>query len=157
MDYFEATPSDVCTSDAAAALKCPPQTSNNTGPADGISLPTGPANGSLGIYFSTFADGLDINLFITENHATLRDRCKRLVFDGDWGVAPFNDARFFGTYMLGDKSPPRPGSMTMTREMGAGASRLTVVIRNSQGEVVLGPVLLQATLFVTHNPTACPE
>ncbi len=157
LEYFGATPADVCTSDSASALKCPPPPSSNAGAADGIALPTGTTNGSLGIFFSTYVDGLDINLFITESRAILRDRCKRLVFEGDWGVVPVKDARFFGSYTLGENTPPRPGSMTMVRGGQMGTSSLSVVIRDANGEVVLGPVLLGATLVVTNNPAACPR
>jgi hypothetical protein len=150
LDYFGATPANICTSGPASALACP--TPGNTG-AVGAGDPIAVANGTDGVFFST-TEGADINLLLSGNRATLTDRCLSLTFSGDWATVGSNDARFFGEYTTAGTSVAALSSLT-AQAVGTDNKRLSVLLRDANGRVVLGPVTLRRVLVPTSNPAAC--
>ena len=150
LDYFGATPANVCTSGPTSALSCP--TPANTGSVGAINPPS-VANGTYGVFFST-TEGADINLVLSGNRATLTDRCLSLTFDGDWGTVGNNDARYFGQYTIAGTSTAVLSSLT-AQAVGPDNKSLSVVLRDANGRVVIGPVTLRRVLVSTSNLAAC--
>ena len=152
LDSFGATPANICTTGPSLALACPPP--GNPGTVGAINPPS-VANGTDGVLFSTI-DGADINLVLTGNRARLNDRCLNLTFEGDWGTVGGNDARFFGQYTTGDDAKTTLSSMT-AQPAGADGKSLTVLLRDANERVVIGPVILRRTLVPTSNLAACSK
>ena len=76
------------------------------------------------------------------NTAELDAPCSALHFVGTWGQAGDSPARFFGTATLAPLAP------------APGADGVQVVLRDTSGQVLLGPVLLQTVAAA--QPVTCP-
>lgn len=150
LDYFGAAPANICTTGPNTALACPQP--NNPGTVGAVNPPS-VANGTDGVFFST-TEGADINLLLTGNRATLSDRCLSLTFEGDWGVAGTNDARFFGQYTTSGSTTSALGTLTV-QATGPDNKSLSVLLRDASNRVVLGPVTLRRVPAPTSNPSAC--
>lgn len=150
LDLFGAMPANICASGPSSALACP--TPTNPGAVD---LEPSPAsvNGTDGVLFST-TEGADIELVLTQNRATLNDRCLNLVFEGDWGTIAGTNARFFGQHTIGSNPTPILSSLTV-QEVDAEIKGLNIILRDANGRVVIGPVTLGRALAPTSNPAAC--
>ncbi len=150
LDLFGAVPANICASGPSSALACP--TPINPGTVD-METPQPAVNGTDGVLFST-TEGADIELVLTQNRATLNDRCLNLVFEGDWGTLAGANARFFGQHTIGSSAVPILSSLTV-QEVDAEIKGLDVTLRDADGRVVIGPVTLRRVLAPTSNPAAC--
>ncbi len=150
LDFFGATPANICTTGPTLVLACPPP--SNPGTVGAINPPS-VANGTDGVLFST-TEGADINLVLSGNRAILNDRCLSLTFEGDWGTVGGNDARFFGQYTVGSNAATTLSSLT-AQTAGTDNKSLSVLLRDANGRVVIGPVTLRRVFAPTSNPAAC--
>lgn len=141
---FGATAASVCNSSLNASLACQPLASQAPDQQQGTQM----------VFFSDTSSGNTAAVRIQDNHLQLVARCLNLQFDGDWGIAAQNDARFFGTYTAATTPSPAPASLTV---QSAGApSEITVLLRDVSGRLLYGPVLLQRVPAPVTNPAACP-
>jgi hypothetical protein len=92
---------------------------------------------------------------VTGNRVALAARCLGLRFEGDWGVVGGNEARYFGRYSFGPDGQSVLASLTV-QAAGSDGRSLSALLRDAEGRVVLGPVLLRRVLFPVSNPAACP-
>jgi len=149
LDYFGATPANICTTGPALALACP--VPNNPGAVGAVNPPS-VANGTDGVFFST-TDGADINLVLTGNRAILTDRCLSLTFEGDWATVANLDARFFGQYTTANNATAVLSTLTV-QAAGVDNKSLSIVLRDANARTVIGPVLLVRVFAPTRNPLA---
>lgn len=131
---FGARPASVCTSDAASALACPGSGVGNvtTGASTAIE------EGTALVHFADADRG--VRVAFAANAVELDAPCRLLRFSGDFGITATNDARFFGTYSDG-AAPVRPASLQVTATAAPG--QLSATLRDADGRIVLGPVMLQ--------------
>jgi hypothetical protein len=140
---FGAMSASVCNAGVSASLACP------SGSAQAPDL-----QGTAMVHFSDTAGGNNIAVRIQDNHLQLVARCLNVQFEGDWGIAAQNDARFFGTYT--GPAAPNPAPASLTVQSSGANGELVVLLRDVQGRLVLGPVLLQRVASPVTNPAACP-
>jgi hypothetical protein len=140
---FGATAASVCKASVSSALSCPPG-----------SAQISDQQGTAMVFFSDTSAGNNVAVRILDNHLQLAARCLNLQFDGDWGIAAQNDARFFGTYTAA--SAPEPTRASLTVQTAGANGELVVLLRDASGRLVLGPVLLQRVSASVANPAACP-
>lgn len=127
--------SDLCTSGLAAALACP------AGAASAPGLPTGTA--AVDFLNST------TRAQIQGQHIELTLPCQSLNFSGNWGTVGGEAPRFHGTVT----SPAANGAAQL--EVLAEGDQLRLRLFNPQGQLLLGPLLLQR-LAVGAPPPAAP-
>ncbi|XVJ68932.1 MAG: hypothetical protein HEQ39_04195 [Rhizobacter sp.] len=150
LDYFGATPANVCTSGPTSALACTEP--SNPGAVGAVIQPS-PGNASERPLI--FANGSgNINLFLEDNRATLIERCSNLKFDGNWGVTGNKDARFFGEYTTANDGTSVLATVTALAT-GADGKSLEVTLRDASGKATIGPVKLDRVFGPTSNPAAC--
>ena len=106
------------------------------------------------VFFSDTTAGNNVAVRILDNHLQLAARCLNLQFEGDWGIAAQNDARFFGTYTAAATPNPTPASLTVQTSGANG--ELVALLRDASGRLLLGPVLLQRVAAPVANPAAWP-
>lgn len=152
LDYFGAVPANVCLTGPVSALACTP--AGNTGAVGAVAPPSIPS-GSDGILFADVTGTNDVAAAVTSNRVALTARCLGLRFEGDWGVAGGDDARYFGRYSFGPDGQSVLASLTV-QAAGSDGKSLSALLRDAEGRVVLGPVLLRRVLFPVSNPAACP-
>ena len=143
---FGATSANLCASSVAPALACI---------AGSSSAPINPEQQvSTMVNFSDVALGGNISVAIQANSIELSERCRKLHFLGDWGITAANDARFFGSYTLGSMNAVI-ASLSVQPAASGSANELSVVMRDADGRVVLGPVTLQRVASMVPAPV-CP-
>lgn len=133
----------VCSAPFAGQLAC-------TGVTTGGAI-RDPNLGTSMISFANLQQGGNVSVLFRDNGIELNARCERLRFQGDWGIAASNDARFFGSYAIESSGLPVPANLTVE----ASGNDLAVVVRENDGRIVLGPVLLQR-IVTPVLPAACP-
>lgn len=138
---FGATGAPLCSSDIGNALDCPV-------------LGSGNPSGTTMVFYSDIGSGNNVAVRVDGNALQLSARCLGLQFDGHWGIAAHNDARFFGTYT--GPSAPQPALASLTVGAGANNQELFVLLRDFEGRVLLGPVLVRRVSAPVANPSACP-
>lgn len=129
---FNATAGNVCAAEFGALIGCAGG-SAITNPGD-----LGP--GTTMTLFADLASGGNVAVTFQAHSVQLRARCQRLAFEGDWGIAASNDARFFGSYVIESNGQQVPASISVQTVAGG---ELQLVLREADGRVVLGPVRVQ--------------
>ncbi len=149
LSTFGASTSSVCASTFGSALSC---ADTPAGAVDAAA--TGSTAGAPMAHFTDSAAGGEVHLAIEGNTAHLEARCQGLRFDGEWGIAEANDARFFGAYSTA--SAPTPVPATLAVEAGpAKGSALQVTLRQADGRILLGPVVLLRVPMPVTEPAVC--
>lgn len=151
LEYFGASPANVCLSGPASALACPPP--GNTGSV-GAEQPSVPF-GTDGVLFADTPSSDNTVLSLGGNRATLTSRCQSLAFEGDWGAVGGNNPRYFGHYTVGRNGQQTLSTLTI-QASGADGKGLTATLHDREGRVVLGPVLLRRVVIPVPGVTACP-
>lgn len=144
LTFFDARQASVCTAPFSNVL-CPAATAG---------LPSNP-DVDQGAVMSNYADvqqGGNVSVAFRQSTIELNARCQRLRFEGTWGITASNDARFFGSYSIEPAGASIPASLTVQ----AGSNGLAVVVREADGRLVLGPVLLEPVKGPGQPPSACP-
>ncbi len=146
---FSAQPASVCGTAFAPLLHC-------TVPANGVTSGGDPTlQGTVLTNFSDAAKGGDISVAIEANSIQLESPCQKLRFEGDWGIAALNDARFFGRFTSSRSLTPEPGTLSVETVDVSGAS-LAVTVRQADGRIVLGPVVLDRVPARAAQTATCP-
>lgn len=141
------TKRDVCLSNFADALDC-------KGSGSVITTPDDIGQGTQVSRFADLATGGNVAVTFQAHQIELKARCQRLTFNGTWGITDgASDARFFGSYLLDNGSAEVLASISV-QTLPGGA--LQVVMRESDGRLVLGPVVLQKVPAPVAQPAACP-
>lgn len=134
--YFQATSALVCTSAIASTLDC-------AGTAATVAAPTTPEEGTSVVHYADNLADATVRVAFAANAIELDAPCKRLHFNGTWGISATSDARFFGTYIDQALRDPLPASLQVQTVTNDARSLLTVTVRDGAGTIVLGPVVLR--------------
>lgn len=119
----------------------------------------GPASHALGpgtaeVHFVDTAAGGKLELIFSGHGLRLQARCQHLSFEGDWGTVDDQEAFFFGDYVI--EAAGRPVQSTVSVQSAPGlADALQIVLREPDGRLVLGPIVVQKGL-PRAPPAACP-
>jgi hypothetical protein len=135
---FDANGASVCGGAFAAELACP-------------SLPTGPAaTGTEPVQFVDAAG--QVKLDVNGNLATLDAACPRLRFNGEFGVRKGGTEGFFGSYEVDDNGMRVLAALSAVPQPGGA---LTIELRDVDGRVAVGPVLLRRATAPLPPPNPC--
>jgi hypothetical protein len=138
---FDANEASVCSGAFAAALACP-------------SLPTGPA--AAGTEPVQFVDAAgQVTLEVSANLATLDAACLRLRFSGEFGVskgASTTTEAFFGSYEVKGNGIHVLAALSAVPQAGGA---LTIELRDIDGRIAVGPVLLRRATTPRPAPNPC--
>lgn len=142
-----ATAANLCASAFAEQLAC----GTNGNLAD---QPGGPGKGTDMIRYADFASGGNVTVTFEANQVQLSARCQGLWFRGDWGLVNGVDARFFGIYGT-QSTDEQPLATLSVRTALDSTGALEVLLRDGEGRVLLGPVLLEKATPAMPQPSAC--
>ncbi|MGZ5237334.1 MAG: hypothetical protein ACXWCV_13560 [Caldimonas sp.] len=138
---FSASAASVCGGAIAAELSC--------------SAPSGPAGpaapGTLPVQFVDAAGRITLDL--NGNLARLDSSCLRLRFSGEFGNGTGGTQGFFGSYEIDGNGVDVLAALSAVPVAGAGA--LTIELRDIDGRVALGPVLLRRAAVPLLAPNSC--
>jgi hypothetical protein len=109
------------------------------------------ATGSQPVRFVDAAG--QVTLEVNGNTAALDALCLRLKFSGEFGIGTGNVQGFFGSYQLDGTGVDVLAALSAAVAPGGGA--LAIELRDAQGRVVIGPVLLQRTTAAPPAPSPC--
>lgn len=146
LSSFGASAANLCSAGFAPALACGPNSTISITPGD-----VGP--GTTMVQFADLASGGNVAVTFQANSVQLQARCQRINFAGDWGITAPTDARFFGNYVIETIGTQVPASVSV-QALAGGA--LQLVLREADGRVVLGPVLVQKVAAPVAQPAPCP-
>ncbi|MBE0549857.1 MAG: hypothetical protein IH627_19800 [Rubrivivax sp.] len=150
LSTFGASASSVCASAFGSALSCADT------PAGGVdTAAAGSTAGTAMAHFTDGAAGGEVHLAIEGNTAHLEGRCQGLRFDGEWGTAEANDARFFGAYTTALVPTPVPATLAIEAGPPGQGGALQVTLRQADGRVLLGPVVLLHVPRPITEPAVC--
>lgn len=140
LTFYGATASTLCTSELAATLVC----ARSDGNPAAIGAPATVEEGTAAVHFADHESRAGVLALLQANTVELTVPCRRLRFSGDWGIAAEGDTRFFGSYGESALAGEVPATLQVQAvTAGDGTARLAVTLRDADGRVVLGPVLLQ--------------
>lgn len=137
LGYFGATAAQVCDSSLAAALEC-----GGTATVGGSADEPGHEGTPL-VHFADRERDASVHVAFTADAVELEMPCRALRFSGDFGISAVDGARFFGTYTEGADTREQPATLQVAQASGGSLTALSVTMRDAEGHVVLGPVLLQ--------------
>ncbi len=145
---FSASAAPVCIAPTAGSPNCTNGTSAST--VSVVFVGTEP------LRYIDASQGSNIVLDLQDNSARLSARCQRLGFIGDWGLTPTIDSRFFGSSLV-DGAMQRELATLAVQAAPAGAPNvITVVLRDAQERVLLGPLQLVPAPATLPPPPPCP-
>lgn len=122
---FGASAASLCGSELALLLQCP------TGS-------TTTAAGTARVAFSGRLGGQDVALQLQGNQAELRVGCTLLRFRGQWGQLAPQPPRFYGY------TDPDGVAAVATLEARLVGSEIELTLRDANGSIIVGPVLVAA-------------
>lgn len=144
---FGASASSSCSAPFAGALAC-----------GATSLaPTSPAQlaGTAPVVFVGDAASGAFVLTMQDNHAVLQSRCSAARFEGDFGVLPGGEARFFGGWVGAGQAATVRAQLWLQSAPGRDDAMLVQVL-DADGRVLLGPLSLRRAASVPTEPPSCP-
>lgn len=147
LSSFGATASSTCSAPYAGALACG---STSLAPAAPSQLPgTAPV-----VFVGDTASGPYV-LTMQDNHAVLQSRCSAARFEGDFGVLPGGEARFFGGWVGAGQAATSRAQLWLQSVPGRDDALLLQVL-DVDGRVLLGPHSLRRAAAVPTDPPSCP-
>jgi len=136
---FSVSAAPVCNGAIAAELAC-------------VSSPAGPVGtGTLPVQFVDAAG--QVTLDVNGNLARLGASCLRLRFSGEFGMGTGGAQGFYGSYAIDGKGVDVLAALSAVPLAGGGA--LTIELRDSDGRVAVGPVLLRRATVPLPAPNPC--
>lgn len=143
-----ATAANVCNSGFANLLACGAN-------ATVVALPGDIGPGTDMTRYADIASGGNVAVSFQANSVQLQSRCQRISFNGDWGITGGSDARFFGGYVIETVGVEVRSSVSVQSLPGRNDT-LQIVLREADGRVVLGPLVVQKVAAPVAQPAACP-
>jgi hypothetical protein len=140
---FGATAASVCSSAFALELGCP------MAPAPAPSSGVGSSMGTLPVQFVDASGRVTLDL--DGNAAKLVSSCLHLRFDGEFGRAANGDG-FFGTVHVDTGGADTLAALTAAP---APAGSLTIELRDADGNILLGPVVVRRAIIPVSGPGGC--
>lgn len=144
---FDARPTSTCSSTIASSLSC---SATSLSPVGVTQLA-----GSDTVYFTGSAASGSFVLTIKGNRAVLESRCNGARFEGDWGIVPSGEERFYGTWVGAERGSavaaqlwPQP--VALLRDV------LQVLVADRQAQALFGPLLLRRQATAPSEPPVCP-
>ena len=134
---FGATAASACGSDLAELLGCPPS-----------GTPTTPTPDTAPQHLADSADSPQVLVRLHGDTIELDAPCALLRFRGLWGVVAGQAGRFYGV------TGPEGAQQPATLDAQASGPGVLVTVRDAEGHIVLGPVLL-TVVAATAVPAAC--
>lgn len=149
LDFFGARAMSVCTASFASELKCPsrivvgPMSVDLSGGSEPVVWVDNPEDGR----FTARISASDVDFLA---------HCENVRFQGTWGTTSKTkvegDGNFFGYYTVPGLDLALPGTLSVESDEAG----LTYVLRNAEGQVLLGPLTLQLAEREPEPPTCTP-
>lgn len=144
---FGASATSTCSAPFAGVLDCG---ATSLTPASPALLP-----GTAPVVFVGDAASGPYVLTVQDNHAVLQSRCSAARFEGDFGVLPGGEARFFGSWVGAGQAAPWRAQLWLQSVPGRDAGLLLQVL-DAEGRVLLGPLPLRRAAALPTDVPACP-
>jgi len=145
LEYFGARRASVCNASFAGELKCP--TRIVVGPT---SAPVD--DGSDPVIWVDDPDSGRVSARIDLSDIVFEAYCEGITFVGTWGTTGDAADRFFGNYTAESLEVAVPATLSVEN----GPSGLEYVLKDAQGQIVIGPIVLQR-LDGESRPASCPK
>ena len=136
--YFGASPASLCSSELAALVAC--RSDGSTAAA---------VTGAAPVLLVDAAADARVQVRLQEDSAELGEACMPLAFRGQWGVVAGQAGRFYG------HTDPDVAPAAATLEAQASGAGLRLTLRDGEGRVLLGPVVMTPTAAPPGTPV-CP-
>lgn len=144
---FGASASSTCSAPFAGTLAC--------GATSLTPATPGQLAGTAPVVFVGDSAAGPYVLTMQENRALLQSRCSAARFEGDFGVLPGGEARFFGGWVSAAQAAPWRAQLWLQSVPGRDEALLLQVL-DVEGRVLLGPLSLRRAAAVPTEPPACP-
>lgn len=144
---FGARPASSCSAPFAAALSC---ASVSATPADAALL-----EGTRPVLFVGSAASGPYALTLQGHRADLQSRCLATRFEGEWGLLPNGDARYFGNFTGADRAAAQP-ALAWVQSLAGTTDGLQLLVLAADGRVLFGPLSLRRVAAAPSDPPLCP-
>lgn len=144
---FGAKPVSACSSAFASLLSC---AAISTVPQDAQLLA-----GTATMFFVGTAASGPYTLTLQGNRAELQSRCQATRFEGQWGVLPGGDGRYFGGLTGADRGTAQPARLWVQPLAGT-PDGLQVLVEDAGAAPVLGPLQLRREVALPTAAPVCP-
>lgn len=134
--YFGASPASLCSSEIAALVPCQHDGTMAT-----------PVPGAAPVFLADAAEGARVRVRLQDDTIEVVETCTPLEFRGQWGVIAGQSGRFYGH--------ADPEAVPATLEAQASGAGLLLTLRDGEGRVLLGPLVVTAMAAPPETP-ACP-
>ena len=141
---FGASATSTCSAPYAGALACG---ATSLTPASPAQLP-----GTAPVVFVGDAASGPYVLTMQDNHAVLQSRCSAARFEGDFGVLPGGELRFFGGWTGAGAGATQRAQLWLQAERDGS---LLLQVLDADGRVLLGPLPLRRAAAVPTDAPAC--
>ena len=147
LSAFGATSASTCSAPFAESLDCA-QVSHGAVGAD--ALP-----GTTPVYFTGSAATGPYLLTVQGNSLTLQSRCRSTRFQGEFGLLPSGEPRFFGSWVGPDSSAPL-AAVLWALSVAGNTEALQVMVFAADATTLFGPLPLSRVPAAPTDLAACP-
>ena len=141
---FGATATSVCAAPLAGSLSCGTDTVIVVSSA-----------GTEPVRYIDTALGANTLVDFRDNSVHVSAQCQRLDFIGDWGVTATQDQRYFGSVLLNGQLNRMPATLLVQADPASPSGDLIAVLRDAQGRLLLGPLVLKRAPMPLPLAPAC--
>ena len=142
---FGASAASVCGAALAGSLSC------------GTDVPiVGATVGTKPLQYIDATAGANTLVDFQDNSVHLVANCQRLDFIGDWGVTAAQDQRYFGSVLTFGQLARAPATLLVQADPASLTGDLIAVLRDAQGKLLLGPLVLKRAPVPLPVAPACP-
>ena len=143
---FGASVASVCNAPLAGSLSC-----------DTSATAIEPLAGTQPVRYLDAAQGANTLVDFKDNSVHLVATCQRLDFIGDWGVTSAQDQRYFGSVLVVGQITRMPATLLVQADPASLSGDLIAVLRDAQGKLLLGPLVLKRAPLPLPVAPACPS
>lgn len=147
LSSFGAGASSTCSAPFAGALACGTTSLTPASPAQ--------LAGTAPVVFVGDAASGPYVLTLQDNHALLQSRCSAARFEGDFGVLPGGEARFFGSWVGAEQAAPWRAQLWLQSVPGRDDALLLQLL-DADGRVLLGPLSMRRAAALPTEAPSCP-
>jgi hypothetical protein len=144
---FGARAASTCSAPFAEVLTC---ATVSASPVDAPLL----AGTAPTVFTGTAASGT-FTLTVQGNRADLQSGCTATRFEGEWGVLPNGDGRFFGSFTGPDRGAALRAQLWALAVSGA-ADTLQVLVQDAEGRALFGPLQMRVQAAPPGTRPICP-
>ena len=144
LSLFGASTASVCNAPLAGSLSCGPDATL-----------VDPHSGTKPVRYMDATVGTNTLVDFADNSVHLVATCQRLDFIGDWGITATQDQRYFGSVQMAGQPKRTPATLLVQPDAASAGGDLIAVLRDAQGKLLLGPLVLRRAPALLPVAPAC--